>query len=84
MQDRPVVVNGSNNTGMFAILAIVVIAAIALFVWQPWNTTAGPTHTTTIINQQPAGAGAAGGSGTTGGSGTSGSSDTSGGSGSSK
>ncbi len=68
MQDRPVVVDGSNNTGIFAIVAIVVIAAIALFVWQPWNTTGnGATHSTTIINQQPAGAGAGGTSGTTGG-----------------
>lgn len=69
MQDRPVVVDGGNNTGIFAIVAIVVIAAIALFVWQPWNATGnGPTHSTTIINQQPAGA--AGGAGTSGTSGT--------------
>ena len=55
MQDRPVIVERNNNVGMFAIVAIIAIAAIALFVWQPWNATAGPNHTTTVINQQPAG-----------------------------
>jgi len=75
MQDRPVVVEGNNNTGIFAIVAIVVIAAIALFVWQPWNSTGnGAAHSTTIINQQPAGGAGAGG---TSGSGTSGTTSTS-------
>lgn len=54
-----IIVSKGNNTG---ILAIVVIFAMALFVWQPWNASSGPKSTTTIINQQPTGAGAAGGS----------------------
>ncbi len=63
MQDRPVVVQNGNNTGILAVVAIVVIIAIALFVWQPWNTTSGPKSPTTIINQAPAGAGAGGAAG---------------------
>ena len=62
MQDRPVVVSNGNNTGILAVVAIVVILAIALFVWQPWNTS-GPKSPTTIINQAPAGAGAGGAAG---------------------
>lgn len=62
MRDRPSIVSKGNNTSILAIVAVAVIFAIVLFVWQPWNASPGPKSTTTIINEQPAGAGAAGGS----------------------
>jgi hypothetical protein len=78
MQQRPVIVRDNNSgTAMIALLAIVVVAAIGLFFWQPWNTT---SHTT-IINQQPGtSSGAGSSSGTTGTTGTSGTSGTTSGS----
>lgn len=79
MEERPVVVrDGSGNTAIFAIVAVVVIVAAILFFWQPWNTNSG-THNTTII-QPGNGAGNAAGSGGSGTSGGSGSGSTSGGS----
>ena len=84
MQDRPVVVkeNGGSSVAMFAILAIVVIAAIGLFFWQPWNATG--TKTTNVIVQPGAqggsnaagSAGSGGAAGTTSGGSSSGSSAT--------
>ena len=75
MQERPVIVReSSSGLAIFGMIAVLVIVAVALFAWQPWNTT---TNKTTIINQAPAGqSGAAGGTaGTSGGtSGSSGSS----------
>jgi len=73
MQERPVVVKegGGNSAAMFAILAIVVIAAIALFVWQPWNATGNKT---TNVIVQPGGQSGSSGAGTSGSGGTSGSS----------
>jgi len=49
MNDRDVVVrdSGSGSVATFAIVAVIVVAAlIGLFVWQPWNTTT--TSKTTI------------------------------------
>jgi hypothetical protein len=73
MEQRPVVVRDNmGGTALIAIFAIVVIAALGLFFWQPWNATA--THTT-IINQ-PAANGNAGSSNANGAAGTSGTTGT--------
>jgi predicted Abi (CAAX) family protease len=40
------------RNAIFAVVALVVIAALALFVRQAWN--ASPSYATTIVNQQPA------------------------------
>lgn len=49
MNDRDVVVrdSGSGSVATFAIVAVIVVAAlIGLFVWQPWNTTTTSKTTT--------------------------------------
>ncbi len=79
MEDRPVVVRdgGSNSVAIFGIIAVLVIVGIALFVWQPWNSSSSKNPTTIINNPVKdggGGAGSGGGSGGTSGSGTSGSS----------
>lgn len=66
MRERPIVVKqGGNSVAMVGILAIVVLAAVALFMWQPWNT--GGARTTNVIVQPGAqgGAGNAGAAGST-------------------
>jgi len=68
MNDRDVVVrdSGSGSVATFAIVAVIVVAAlIGLFVWQPWNTTT--TSKTTIAPSTTSGTttGGAPGSSTT-------------------
>jgi hypothetical protein len=77
MSDRQVVVrDGNGSVAMVAIIAVVVIGlAVALFVWQPWNSNASGTHNSTTINA-PANPGAGGAAGSSG-SGKSGSSGSS-------
>lgn len=71
MQERPVVVRTSSGIGPAAVTGIVLLVAIvALFIWQPWNTS---STNTTIINQQPGTSAGQNGSGANAGGGTSGS-----------
>ena len=72
MDDRNVVVRDSDSSvATFGIIAVIIVAAlVALFVWQPWNTTSQTTNHTTINQTVPAPAGGDNTSGTT--SGTSG------------
>lgn len=71
MEDRPVVVRdgGSNSVAIFGIIAVLVIVGIALFVWQPWNSSSSKNPTTIINNPVKDGGGGTSGSGTPGSSG---------------
>lgn len=62
MQERNVVVrDGSGSVATMSLVAVIIIAAlVALFVWQPWNSTSTQRTDSTTIQQgttgsQPAG-----------------------------
>ena len=80
MQERNVVVrDNGGSVATFSIIAVIIVAAVvALFVWQPWNTTSTQRSNSTTIQQgtSTGGVGSGAQTGTGSGTGSSGSTNT--------